>query len=76
MKILWTIIFLLLIGCFGGRQFKDEIVITSVDPDEFKLTSKYWFFVGDNWIKYYFIDKYGLYEVGDTIFVSSLRKKN
>lgn len=71
---------ILFVNC-ETRQANDLIRITQIINDEFGFTSQYYFAVGNDGsgsveetTKYYFVDKSGLYKIGDTIFISSLRK--
>jgi len=54
----------------------DVFIIYDIYNDEFKINAKYEMLVGNFWSTHriYFIDKCGLYKIGDTIFISSLRK--
>ena len=75
MKRLLILIVMLLIGC-SEHLYNDNIVVKKIVKDEYGFTAKYHFTTESIYSKatYYFIDTINAYNVGDTIFKSSLSK--
>lgn len=80
-KIIFLILFLI-VGCMKTTHIKNDcFIITYVFNNEYGYTAEYHFkiyvhgYISKETNQYYFIDTIGAYEVGDTIFKSTLNDR-